>query len=245
VALSEEKRIGESILVAYGDQKVGYQLKRLLVELGFLQITQVTTHGEAIDRANLGKYTHVFFDSRDTDISPHDFIQKMTEQHPESGLIAIASSMDVDGVFTLLQAGARSFLVVPFTFEAIEQSLRYAGKEFQINTELINDPNRASTLAEVVLTNFNMLARLQELKRKSPKSFDLQQLIIERKKLLRESVEVAKTGTPGGAQAFVNQIVEKCLAEAYDPTSRLGRVRKKLRQERLAQNLAIAKPTKP
>lgn len=237
----EDKRIGESVLIAYGDQKIGYQLKRLLSELGFLQISQVQKHGEAIERSALTRFTHVFFDSRPSDMEPTDFIKAMTERFPESGLIAIASSMDVDGVFGLLQAGARSFLVVPFTFEAIEQSLRYAGKEFQINTELVNDPNRASTLAEVVLTNFNMLARLQDLKRKSPKSFDLEQLIQERKKLFKESIEVAKTGTPGGPSAFLNQIVEKCLAEAYDPTSRLGRVRKKLRQDRLAKTLGPAK----
>lgn len=222
-----------SVLVVCRDTAVSHQLRGTLQELGITNITAEYAHAKGLSRALEKKFTHIFFDSEKTDMLPGDFIRSVKESKSNVGLIALASQLNVNDVFELLRGGARSFLLFPFTFEAVENSIKYINQEYEIREELLQgDQDLSATLTEVALTNFNMLCRLMSLRAEGKGTIELESLIKERKQVFSSSVDLAKDNSKPSPEIFRDKIVEICLNHAMETGSRLSRVRKKLKQQR-------------
>ncbi len=221
---------GSSVLVVCSETSVSHQLRGTLQELGVVDVVGVFSHSDGLARASDKKFTHIFFDCEPTDMAPLEFIEKIQEINESTGLIVVASKIDMEEVFTMLRAGARSFLLVPFTFEAVEESMKHILQEYQIREDLLEDEDLSGTLTEVMLTNFNMLCRLRSLLNSSSASHELQKMVDERQRVFRDSVELARSA--GEGDAFINHIVDRCLQHAAQSNTRLNKVRQRLRKAR-------------
>ena len=234
---ADDQQFGKDVvaLVISRDTSVSHQLRGTLLELGIVNVTAEYTHSKALSRVQEKKFTHLFFDSEKTDMDASEFIRSVKELRSNVGLIALASQLNVNDVFDLLRRGARSFLLYPFTFEAVENSIKYINQEYEIREELLQgDQDMSSTLTEVALTNFNMLCRLMSLRAEGKGTLELEALIKERKQVFCSSVDLAKGSSEPSPEGFRDKIVEMCLNHAMETGSRLSRVRKKLKQQRQA-----------
>lgn len=220
------------VLIACPMPLMCQQLRESLNQLGLKRVIAVDTHREAIETASHEKYSHIFFESRSTDNSQLEFVKQLHSFDQSCGLIGMSRHMEISTVFNLLKAGARGFLVSPFSAETVEQIICYAQSEIALSNELSENEDNVSVLAEIVINNFNLLSRVASLVATTKNTRDVQRLIQERKEAFKQSIRIAKMATPGGQQELLQKIIVRCLADATDPQSRLSMVRQKLQAER-------------
>ena len=223
----------ENILVVCLDAAVSHQLRSGLQELNLGKVEGVFSHKVALQKIVEKKYQHIFFDSTSKDMEVSDFVKRVKDISPDSGLIILVEKINIDDAFAFLKSGLQSFLVVPFTFDSVEQSMKYASSDNVIREDLLQDKDYHKTLAEVALTNFNMLCRLKTLLKENPKdgAANLKSLIKDREAEFKKAVELARSVSESAA-VFQTVVVDKCLEHATNGSTRLGKVRRALREKR-------------
>lgn len=226
-------RGGFSVLVVCAKGGTSSQLRQALKALGFSQISATATHVQALERSKIRPFTHIVFEAKSTDMSAHDFVTALFEQDPEQIMIAISDQPRIDDVFGLLRAGARGFLVPPFTTIMLEEVLTQATEGPALSEAVLNAPDRNAAFTAVILNNLYRLsvamrqAREFESAARDVKNFNYQ---------LRESVELAQLFCEGGDIDLRDKIVEGCINRAKDAATRLGRLRKRLKKGRVDED---------
>jgi FixJ family two-component response regulator len=228
----EQKQSKPLVVVASSDSSVKQRLRAALHQLGFSKVVGTETHSHALEYAVENFASHVFFDGRQTDISPLEFVEKMSSTDNDCGLIGVSNSLHLDVVFELLRAGARGFLVPPFSSAAVEQTMRYADEEKEFKRKLLQRDDRDIVLTEVLINNFNMLARLRSAARIMDSDPRYQQMVAERKHAFLRMLKIAKLATGGDDDTLLELIMQKCIKDAGKVESRLGRVRLRLSARR-------------
>jgi response regulator of citrate/malate metabolism len=218
------------VLVSCAKTSVNHHIRSSLQELGFSAVTGVFSHKEAIGKIATTEFRSVFFDIYKTDMAPVDFISKSKEANPSCNLIVVAEEIEVNDVFDLLRVGATGFIVPPFTFDAVEKSISYAERVAAINPELLDADNVSEAVVEAVLNNFEALHKLMAMKNRGQATYQAQKMIQERMGIFRESADVAKAVLAG--EAFLDIVIDRCIDHANKPTTRLGKLRRKLKQDR-------------
>ena len=218
------------VLVSCAKTHVNHHIRSSLQELGFSAVTGVFSHTEAIDKIAATQFRSVFFDIYKTDMEPTDFIAKSKEANNSCNLIVVAEEIQVNDVFDLLRVGATGFIVPPFTFDAVEKSISYAERVAGIAPELLDADNVSEAVVEAVLNNFEALHKLMAMQNQGQATYQLQRMIRERMGVFRESADVAKTVLAD--DAFVDIVIDRCIDHANKPTTRLGKLRQKLKNDR-------------
>src|SRR5262249_46454053 len=91
------------------------QLRGALKAIGFMKLTACSSHVAGLDRIKGRNFPLVIFDAASTDMPTCDFITQALALDQTSILIAVSSEPRIDDIFSLLRAGARGFVVSPFT----------------------------------------------------------------------------------------------------------------------------------
>ena len=220
------------VLIASPNCSICTRLKESLRQLGFERVHASSSHREALERAEQEPFSHVFFDGEETDLPPVAFVEKMCVTQNDLSLIGVSDELQVDHVFELLRAGARGFLVPPFSADSVERSIRYAEQEGRLKQDLLKTEDRGSTMAEVLINNFNLFSRLQAVLRDAPANRELLQLVKARRSELRSLARPARSAVPGGEAELVQYIVERCIKDSRGAETRLGKLRDQLHKQR-------------
>ncbi|MCB0324692.1 MAG: response regulator [Bdellovibrionales bacterium] len=227
-------RSAAAILVVIRSNHINNQLRMALKTLGFAKLTSVAAHSAGLERLkslSFGrKYDFVLYDAKDTDMPAVEFVQKAVETEPDSILIAASAEPRIDDVFGQLRAGARGFLVLPFTPESLEQVVFRAMEGPPFSESVLRAPDRNAALVGCVLNNLYRLSVLMRQIRQYPHvGKDLPRY----RRAFSESMDLALTFCEAGKEHELREkILEECVARANAAASRLGRTRLKLNKER-------------
>ena len=236
-------RAGMSIVVVTQNGTTSNQVRQALKTLGFSQISAAASHVQGLDRIKSRNFSMVFFDAEDSDMPALEFVQAVAELEDGSTMIALSAQPRVDDVFSLLRSGARGFLVIPFTVDAMEDIITRAKEGPPLSDAVLNAPDRNAALVGVILNN---LYRVSVLMRQA-REFSSAARELERQSYgLAESVDLARLFCEGGDEQLVEKIVDACLARApltadnYQFLYRKGHVRRTSSQMRRPHSLASA-----
>ncbi len=218
------------VLVIAQKSLVNNQLRQSLKSLGFTQISSATSHVQGLERVRTRNFTHYLFDAKDTDMQAIEFVRQIMELDKEAIMIAVSEEPKIDDVFSLLKTGARSFLVPPLSVDSIEQILVQASDGTRLSDAVLNAPDRNAAFVAVILNN---LYRLSVAMRQSREFATAQRDVRIYSYSLRESMEMAQLFCEGPEENLREKIIEGCINRARDASTRLGRLRKKLRKTRV------------
>lgn len=218
------------VLVVASKAITSSQLRQSLKSLGFTQVSVVASHVAAIERVKGRNFSHYLFEARDTDMPAIEFVRQVLEMESSAIMIAVSEEPRIDDVFGLLRAGARAFLVPPLTVDMIEQMIVMATDGPQLSEAVLHAPDRNAAFVAVILNN---LYRLSVSMRQAREFKSAERDVKIYNFSLRESVEMAQLFCEGGDEDLRAKIIEGCVNRAKDASTRLGRLRKKLRKDRV------------
>ncbi len=222
------------MLVMCRQKEIGQQLQLALKSLGYGRVVSVSTHGQALERVNNiahgKKFSFILFDAKDSDIKAHDFVQAVLHLEPDSVLIPTSHEPQIDDVFGLLREGARSFLVLPFNPETLEQVSESAQEGPPFSASVLRAADRNVALVGVVLHCLYRLAVSMRLARKNPgRNAEAEGLRLA----FHEAVDLAKMFCMDGDRERLRAtIIEECEKRANIASTRIGRTRRKLAKKR-------------
>lgn len=224
-----------SVLVVCASSTGSSQVRQALKALGFTQISTAPSHVVGIERAKTRNFTHVVFDAAGTDMPAGDFVEQILSFEENAIMLAVSLQPRIDDVFGLLRKGARHFIVPPFTTEVLEDVLTTATEGPALSEAVLNAPDRNGAFTAVILNN---LYRLSVAMRQSREFESAKREVTGYNFQLRESVEMAQLFCEGEALDLRDKIAEACILRAKDASTRLGRLRKKLKKTRTPEEEA-------
>ena len=229
MAVKSYDRTKASVLIICTNGSVSSQLRHALKTLGFSQLSVAPTHIAGIERVKLRPFSHVIFDAKETDMPALDFTKQLVELEENVIAVAVSDQPRIDDVFSLLCAGARHFIVPPFTTETLEQVIVRATDKPALSEAVLHAPDRNGAFVAVILNNlYRVSVSMRQAREFESAARDVQNY----KYQFQESVELAQLFCDGSEEVFREKIVEGCINRAKDAATRLGRLRKRLRKKR-------------
>lgn len=225
-----QTRSSATVLVVSKNGNVSNQVRSALKSLGFAKLSAVGSHVQAIDRIRSRSFNLVIFEAAGVDMPALDFVKQCAELDASQLLIAVSGQPRIDDVFGLLRAGARGFIVPPFTVDSLEAVMLRADEGPPFSDAVLQAPDRNAALSSVVLNNLYRVATLL----RQCREFESARRELERfRQALHEGVELARMFCErGNEEVLRDKIIEDCIARANTAASRLGRTRQRLQRER-------------
>jgi len=224
LTLAERSKI--SILVVEPNPEARENVKQILRHLNFPTIFEASNHLIAIEKFLERSITHVIFDSQKSSMPPAEFVTKILELNPRTILISSSANPKLDDVFSLLTKGARGYLIKPYTLEGVDEAIILATKSEPFPEAVLQAKDRNEALAVLVVTALDRLATVikhaqefETAKQELPKHFFL----------LQRAVDLAVTFSRDEEAGYLESFVRVCKEKQKLPSSRLGRLRKKLK----------------
>ena len=221
----------DTLVVARQGGSNNLQVRAALHAMGVTHISAVTSHILALERLRGRNFQLVVFETESLGMPTTEFVEQAAEMDPKMTMLAVSCQPRIDEVFSLLKAGARGFIIPPFTAESFESAVMRAAEGPPFSEVVLDAPDRNAALVAVVLNNFYRLT----VRMRQSRKFTSALAEVERYRMsFHESMELARLFCEGGDEsAFVTRIQEECTARSQIASSRLGRMRKKLAQKRM------------
>ena len=230
------------MLVIARNGNLSNQVRACLKNLGFSKLSAVGTHVGGLDRMKSRNFQLAIFDAVGTDMAASDFVREALTLDSKQVLIALSTQPQIDDVFGLLRAGARGYVVCPFTIDSLEMVIARADEGPPFSDTVLQAPDRNSALVGLILNNLYRLSVLMRQAREYPSALKEARRY---QSALVESVDIAKMFCVDGNEEILRErIIEECLGRANTAASRLGRTRQKLQRERVqpaSEGLSIPK----
>ncbi len=217
------------VLVICRNGDLALKIRQCLTHLGYSQISTATTHGQGIERLKARRFDFAIIDSTTTDISALDFINQCKVLQGPSAILALSTHPSVDNVFALLKAGARGFVVTPFTVDSFEVAMNSAFAGPALSEAILEARDRNAALAGLVLNSLYKLTSRIKYSRAHPYALDKTEL--ERAHLI-EAMGLAMTFCEGGPGLLRDSIMDGCTQRAETAATKLGRTRLRLQAQR-------------
>lgn len=237
VARSLRDRNNYCILVVCAQGSTSGQIRQALKSIGFQNMSTASSHVQALEKVKIRNFTHIVMDAKTSDMPSLDFVKKILEMDPKSIIIALSEQPRIDDVFGLLREGARGFIVPPFTTEMIENVFKQATDGPALSEAVLNAPDRNGAFTAIILNN---LYRLSVAMRQAKEFTTAARDVKNYNYALREAVDLAQLFCEGGDEDLKEKIIEGCINRAKDAATRLGRLRKKLKKERVDEDEPVA-----
>ena len=226
--LSHDERKQSSVLIVEPDANTRNNMRLTIKSLGYGNISDAVSHGQALDRLKERAYTFVLFDAQKSNVPPVDFLAQLLKQDQHTTAIPMSGSPRVDDVFNLLVIGAKGFLVKPFTVNSVDESIIWAHKGEPIAEVVLNAKDRNQALVAVMMAALDSVSTLMRqarefdtAKRELPKAY----------RRFKRSAELAKTFCKGSDENLIDAISEFCIMRGEGPATRLGRLRQRLKKK--------------
>ena len=227
--ITNREKNNYAILVIEPDSNERNNLKNALKTLGFQNISDSPNHLSSFEKIEQRHFTHVFFDVNETNMPLIAFITRLFEL--ENNVIAIpcSSKPEIDKVFDMMIHGARGFLVKPFTIDSVDNSITMATKGEPINSLVLQAKDRNEALVAMVMASTDNVASIL----RQSKEFETARHEVPRYLAnLNNSINLAHTFVKGDENDLLNALQKFCIERSKGPSTRLGRLRRKLQHER-------------
>lgn len=212
------------------------RLRLRLQKLGVTHVSTVKTHGAALDRATDSFFSHILFEAVATDITALEFVEGIVVINRPAKLIVLSEQPQIDDVFGLLKAGSHAFLIPPVSTDLLEQTLIQVSEGPPLTEALQNLSDSASFLSRVIMNNFS---RLLAAKLSNKGRVTEAEILDEQIAALKGSVETGKMFCPGGIDHLIEQLADDFIEHAKRRSTRLRRLRYRLRKEREERNASF------
>ena len=227
--MSNREKSQATILIIEPDSNERNNLKNALRTIGFTNISDSPNHLSALEKIEGRHFSHVFFDVNETNMPMVAFITKLFELDNHVIAIPCSSKPEIDKVFDMMIHGARGFLVKPFTIEGVDNSVTMATKGEPINSLVLQAKDRNEALVAIVMASTdNMASILRQSKQFETAKFEVPKQLAN----LNNSINLAHTFAKGGDDELLVALQKFCIERSKGPSTRLGRLRKKLQHER-------------
>ncbi|MCS6961700.1 MAG: response regulator [Deltaproteobacteria bacterium] len=227
--LTPAERRAISVLIVESNSQERALLKQILRNLSFETIYEAPSHLVAKEKLLERKVTHVIFECKKLGMPVEQFVAELLELDPKLTLIATSVNPKLDDVFELLTKGTRGYLVKPFTPDGVEQALIIATKAEPFPEAVLKARDRNEALAVLVIT---ALDRLGTILRQTEEFETAKKEVPKAVFMLERAVDMAVTFSRGEEQGYLNSLIEQCIARQNVPSSRLGRLRKRIKIDR-------------
>ncbi len=218
------------------------QIRTALCSMGLTHISYAQSHVNALERVHSRNYELIIFEAHGIDMPTVDFVTQAAAVDPNTVMIAISNQPKIDDIFSLLRAGARGFIVPPFSLDAFESTIMRAAEGPAFSQHVLDAEDRNAALVGVVLNNFYRLT----VRMRQARNFPTAAREVERYRAsFLESLEMACIFCEDGdAVTLMVRIQEECASRSEQASSRLGRMRQKLakRREKGAPETAVIVP---
>ena len=222
-------RATSPVLIVCRNADLALKIRQCVLHLGYSQISSTSTHGQGLERVKGRRFDFAIIDSTPTDLSALEFINQCKIDQGPNAILALSTNPSVDNVFDLLKAGARGFVVTPFTVNSFEVAMSAALEGQMLSEAILEARDRNAALAGLVLNSLYKLTSRIKYHRAHPYALDKTEL--ERANLI-ESMKLATTFCEGGASQLRDSIMDGCTQRAETAATRLGRARLRLQAQR-------------
>jgi two-component system, chemotaxis family, chemotaxis protein CheY len=229
LSLSTEERNKAEILIVESDSNDRNNMRSAVKSLGYGGVSDAPNHAAALERIQQRRFSHVVFDARKTNMPPREFLQKVLTLDAATICIPSSYQPNVDDVFDLLMIGARGYLVKPFNADTVEQAIIMATKGDPIADVVLTAKDRNEALVAIMMSSLDktstilrQAAQFETAKREIPRSLAT----------FRRSAELARTFAKGGDDGLIEALEKFCIERSKGPATRLGRLRKRLKNTR-------------
>ena len=235
-SLSPAERKAIHLLVVEPEPSERESMRRVIAALGYGSFHFSNGHAEGLSVMGERRFTHIIFSVRATNMSGMQFLDQVMKVSSQMRCIAASSQPQVDDVFSLLQRGARAYLVKPFSFDSIDSTLTQATKGEPFSEVILRAKDRNEAFSALIAGNLDKVSMtLRQSKRYETAKMDLMRNILA----LRGAVSLAKTFCQGGEATLLNTMVDFFINLSEGPASRLGRLRHKLKKDRSVKGTEI------
>ena len=155
-----QSRSTVTVLVVSKNGNVSNQVRAVLKNLGFAKLSAIASHVQALDRIRSRSFNLVIFEAGGADMPAVDFVKQCSDLDGSQLLIALSSSPRIDDVFGLLRAGARGFVVPPFTIGSLEDVMQRADEGPPFSEAVLQASDRNAALSSVILNSLYRVATL-------------------------------------------------------------------------------------
>lgn len=233
--LSPAERALTNILVVEPDPSERNLMRTMLKSLGYQAVADSPNHLASLDKFEGRKFSHVIFDAKKGNCPMKEWLTKVLEVAPEIIAIPASANPSVDDVFDLLLAGAKGYLVKPFTRETLDLSVTLATKGEPIPDIVRQARDRNEALVAVMMSSLDRLATVQ----RHSKQFDTAIRELPRAEAaFRRASDLALMFAKGGEDGLITALERFCVDKSRGPATRLGRLRKRLSSSRLIDDEA-------
>ena len=215
------------LLVSANDYLVG-SMKDALQKLSYQKTFHSPSYASAIHRMLEQEFEMVIFDLARSDMMGRDFVRNLSSFAEKCFRVGMTDNPELKIVLDLLEVGTHGFLIHPFTGDSVKEVFDLIEEAPQLNEAMFDKINRIATFKALLLANLNKLAQAKKQFVYSGRS---DEDIGALEKEFVKSVEMAKEIARGQENELLNQIIEGCLRAAKMPMTRLGRIRRQLREE--------------
>ena len=233
--LNEELMLSTSaniLLVSANDSLVG-AIRDVLRKLEYQNSFHSPSYSTAIRRMLEQDFDMVIFDLARSDMMGRDFVRNLSSFADTCFRVGMTDNPELKVVLDLLEVGTHGFLIHPFTEESVKEVFDLIEEAPKFNEAIFDKINRIATFKALLLANLNKLA---QAKKQFVCLGRTDEDIIALEKEFVKSVEMAKEIARGQENELLNQIIEGCLRAAKMPLTRLGRIRRQLREEGVIKN---------
>lgn len=227
--LNAIERSRTCILIVDQDPHDKENLRLMFTQLGFPNITTAADHSTGLEKLQERPITHIFFDARATNLTPHNFWVRAL--HFDHKLIGVPTSYNptVDDVFSLLMVGANGYLVKPFTPDTLDESIGIATKGEPLADVILNARNRNHALASFALSALDHYAGTA----RDAKRYETARRELPRSKIrFKHAARLARTFCQEGEEQLCLAIIEQSIKRGKGPASPLGRFRQQLQRRK-------------
>jgi DNA-binding NarL/FixJ family response regulator len=230
LTLTPKERASYTILIVETDRGERQNMRTALKNLGFGGIADAPTHAAALETMQERPVTHIIFDAKKTNMPPSEFVPKVLEMDPKVIMIPTSFEPNVDDVFELLCLGARGYVVKPFTADTVDCAIAAATKGDPIAEGVKNAKDRNEALVAILMGSLDKVANIM---RQSRQFETAKREIPKAMKAFKGSAEIASMFAKDGAEGLIIAIEKFCLERSQGPATRLGRLRKRLKTNRV------------
>lgn len=231
LCMTAEGRKKIDLLVVEPDGDDRASLREVLSTLGFGGVNCQADHATGLTVFAERNFTHVLFSARLTKVPPMEFLIKVLDMDPACICLPTSSDPTIDDVFEMLRIGARGYVLKPFTPSGLEAAIIMATEGEPFSDAILNARDRNEAFSAMAAASLDKLATAKRQSTKfSSAEKDMSQFAIN----FRSAVSLGRTFAKGGEEELLESMVDFFTKLSDGPASRLGRLRKRLRNRRVS-----------
>ena len=227
--LTIDERKTFRILLVISDESSRTKISNDLISLGYGDITAAEDYKSAFKKLSDRTFTHAIFETVSEEIDSSDFLSELLRNEPDIVGIPTSLQLDADLLFELLIIGARGYLILPADSESLQSCIELATKGEPIPESILKAEDRNKSLISIMV---NQLDELAEAMRQEDLTSSGKVIVQKLMSSFRNSANMAQTFKSGSLDKFLETLEKHCLEMSKSPATRLGRIRKKLKNRR-------------